>query len=454
MSDLFAARTQMALSLGFHIIFAEIGIAMPLLMVLAEWRWQRTGDPVYLQLAKRWAKGTTVLFAVGAVSGTVLSFELGLLWPHFMKFAGPIVGIPFSLEGFAFFTEAIFLGVYLYGRDKIPPRAHLLAGVVVAVSGAASAVFVVMVNAWMNTPTGFTLENGIITSIDPIAGMLNPSTTHQAIHMLIAAYASTGLAVAGIHAALLLRERHVALGDTARHPERSEGPLSRIRFHHAALVLALAVGAPAAILQPISGDQSARVVARWQPIKLAALEGDFRTERGAPLRIGGWPDEEARVTRYAIEVPHGLSLLAFHDPDAKVIGLEQFAREYWPPVVPVHVAFQLMVGLGTAMAGVAIWSIVVLIRRRDTILQQRALLRALAIVAPFGFLATEAGWAVTEIGRQPWVVNGVVRTADAVTPMTGLVYPMLLFTLLYLGLSAVVVLVLRSIVRETTQAGA
>src|SRR5690348_3900445 len=181
MSDLFAARTQMALSLGFHIVFAEIGIAMPLMMVLAEWRWRRTGDETYLRLAKRWAKGSAVLFAVGAVSGTVLSFELGLLWPRFMKFAGPIIGIPFSLEGFAFFTEAIFLGVYLYGWEKISPRAHLAAGVIVAASGAASAVFVVMVNAWMNTPAGITVVDGRITELDPIAGMLNPSTPQQVI---------------------------------------------------------------------------------------------------------------------------------------------------------------------------------------------------------------------------------------------------------------------------------
>src|SRR5690349_22995597 len=183
MSDLFAARTQMALSLGFHIVFAEIGIAMPLLMVLAEWRWQRTGEAVYLDLAKRWAKGTAILFAVGAVSGTVLSFELGLLWPRFMELAGPVIGIPFSLEGFAFFTEAIFLGVYLYGWDRISKRVHLASGIIVAASGAASAVFVVMVNAFMNTPAGLTLANGRIASVDPIAGMLNPSSLQQVIHM-------------------------------------------------------------------------------------------------------------------------------------------------------------------------------------------------------------------------------------------------------------------------------
>jgi len=429
MSDLFAARTQMALSLGFHIVFAEIGIAMPLLMVLAEWRWRRTGDRVYLELAKRWAKGSAILFAVGAVSGTVLSFELGLLWPRFMEMAGPIIGIPFSLEGFAFFTEAIFLGVYLYGWDRISPRAHIAAGLIVAASGAASAVFVVMVNAFMNTPAGVVMQAGEIAQIDPIAGMFNPSTVQQALHMLLASYAATGFGVAGIHAAIILRR-----GDVA--------------FHRHALTLALLIGAPAAMLQPLSGDLSARVVARWQPIKLAALEGQFETERGAPLRLGGWPDEDARRTRFAVEIPRALSMLAFHDPSAEVKGLTAFRRELWPPIAPVHLGFQVMVALGTAMALVGAWAALVVLRKRRVI-DQRLLLRALAISAPFGFIATEAGWTVTEVGRQPWVVQGILRTADAVTPMPGLVVPMMVFTVLYIVLGAIVVTLMRTLVRES-----
>ena len=430
MSDLFAARSQMALSLGFHIIFAEIGIALPLMMVLAEARWRRTGDPTYLELAKRWSKGAAILFAVGAVSGTVLSFELGLLWPRFMAFSGPIIGIPFSLEGFAFFTEAIFLGVYLYGWDRISPGAHLGAGLVVAASGAASAVFVIMVNAWMNTPAGLTSVAGQITEIDPVAGMFNPSSFQQALHMLLAAYAATGLAVAGIHAAVLLKRPGVA-------------------FHRHALVVALSVGAPAALLQPISGDVSARAVARWQPVKLAALEGQFETVRGAPLRIGGWPDEAAGRTRFAIEIPRGLSLLAFHDVHAEVVGLAAVPRDLWPPVRPVHFAFQIMVGLGTAMALIAAWAGFVVIRKRS-LFDERRLLAALAVVAPFGFIATESGWMVTEVGRQPWVVQGLIRTADAVTPMPGLFVPMTLFALLYLMLGAIVALLVARMVRETT----
>ena len=205
MTDLLAARSQMAMSLGFHIIFAEIGIAMPAMMVVAEWLARRTGDAGYLELARRWAKGVAILFAVGAVSGTVLSFQLGLLWPHFMQYAGAIIGIPFSLEGFAFFTEAIFLGVYLYGWDRLSARAHMAAGVIVALSGAASAVFVVMVNAWMNAPTGITVAAGQITSFSALAGMRSPAALAQILHMLLAAYAATGLAVAGIHAFMILR---------------------------------------------------------------------------------------------------------------------------------------------------------------------------------------------------------------------------------------------------------
>jgi cytochrome bd ubiquinol oxidase subunit I len=434
-TDLLAARTQMAMSLGFHIIFAEIGIAMPLLMVLAEWRWRRTGERAYLDLARRWAKGTAVLFAVGAVSGTVLSFELGLLWPGFMRFAGPLIGMPFSLEGFAFFLEAIFLGVYLYGWDRIGPRAHLAAGVIVAASGAASAVFVILVNAWMNAPTGFTLDaGGNFATIDPVAAMRSPAAFQQALHMLLAAYAATGLAVAGVHAWMLLR-------GAARD------------FHARALTLALLVGVPAAVLQPISGDISARVVALTQPVKLAALEGQWETERGAPLRIGGWPDAAREETRWALEIPYGLSLLAFHDPGAEVRGLRSVPAADRPPVAVVHLAFQVMVGLGSAMAIVSLWAAWTAWRGR-AFAEQRPLLRALTIVAPFGFVATEAGWIVTEVGRQPWVVQGLMRTSDAVTPMPGLVVPLVVFTLLYLGLGAVVVALMASLVRETARAAA
>jgi cytochrome d ubiquinol oxidase subunit I len=429
MSDLLAARSQMAMSLGFHIIFAVVGIGMPALMVVAERRWQRTGDRIYLDLAHRWAKGTAILFAVGAVSGTVLSFELGLLWPAFMEHAGPIIGLPFSLEGFAFFTEAIFLGVYLYGWERISPRAHLAAGWAVAASGMLSALFVVIANAWMNAPAGFRWVDGRAVDIDPIAAMMTAAGPTQVIHMILAAYAATGLVVAGIHAGGLLRQ-------------------PRNAFHRRALAVALLIGAPAAVLQPIAGDQAARFVARSQPVKLAALEAHFETRRGAPLHVGGWPDEAAGETRWALRMPYGLSLLAFGDPHAEVKGLLDFPRRDWPPVAIVHVAFQVMVGLGSFMALVSAVALWLMWRGRD-LARHRWLLRALVIAAPMGFICTEAGWVVTEVGRQPWIIQGVMRTSEAVTPMPGLIVPFLVFTALYIGLGLVVAwLLYREVVRS------
>jgi cytochrome d ubiquinol oxidase subunit I len=429
MPDLLAARSQMAVSLAFHILFAVVGIGMPVLMVIAERRYRKTGDRICLDLARRWAKGTAILFAVGAVSGTVLSFELGLLWPRFMELAGPVIGMPFSLEGFAFFTEAIFLGIYLYGWNRISPRAHLWAGVMVAVSGAASGIFVVIANAWMNSPTGFDLIEGRIANVDPIAGMLNPMALQQTLHMTLAAYAATGFVVAGIHAFLLLIDRQNA-------------------FHRRALVTALLVGGPAAVLQPISGDLSARTVARYQPAKLAAMESHFETSRRAPLVIGGWPDMARGKAGHAIEIPGGLSLLAFHDVNAQVTGLDRFPRADWPNVPILHAAFQLMVALGSFMAVVALWAGVLALRRRE-LCDSVWLLRALAVAAPMGFIAIEAGWTVTEVGRQPWIVYGVLRTADAVTPMPGLIVPFLLFSLLYCFLGAIVAwLLYRQIIRS------
>ena len=429
MGDVLAARSQMAVSLGFHILFAVVGIAMPVLMVIAETRWHRTGDAMYLELAKRWAKGTAILFAVGAVSGTVLSFELGLLWPSFMRFAGPIIGMPFSLEGFAFFAEAIFLGVYLYGWERISPRAHIAAGTVVAISGAASALFVVIANAWMNTPAGFRLQSGSPVDVDPIAAMLTPAAFPEVLHMLLAAYAATGFAVAGIHAMMLLRDRRNA-------------------FHRRALAVALIVGVPAAIVQPFSGDISARYVARWQPPKLAAMEGQFRTQAGAPLRIGGIPDVHAERTRWALEIPDGLSLLAFHDPHAVVRGLDAVPRRDWPPVPIVHVAFQVMVALGTYLALLGLWIVLETWRRRD-LAANRWLMRAVALASPMGFLCIEAGWTVTEVGRQPWIIFGVMRTSDAVTPMPGLIVPFLAISALYCFLGVVVVWLLYDLVMRS-----
>lgn len=423
MEDLLAARAQMAMSLAFHIIFASVGIAMPLLMVIAEGMWLKTKDETYLTLAKRWSKGTAIMFAVGAVSGTVLSFELGLLWPTFMAYAGPIIGMPFSLEGLAFFVEAIFLGIYLYGWERVPKSVHWCAGVMVLIGGMLSGIFIVTANAWMNTPVGFSVVEGKVTNIDPIAAMLNPSSFSQALHMTLAAFLAVGFAVAGIHAYFLRRD--------------PDNP-----FHRKAFAIALCVGGVVALLQPISGDISAKRLAKHQPIKLAAMEGQWETERGAPLRIGGIPDEEAEVTRYAIEIPKALSFLAHFDFNAEIMGLKDVPREDRPPVAIVHFAFQIMVACGVVMIVAGIlggW----LAWRQKGLPVNSWYLRFVTYCTPLGFIAIEAGWTVTEVGRQPWIIYGYMRTAEAVTPMPNLVVPFIGFTILYIFLSIIVVILLR-----------
>lgn len=434
MSDLLFARSQMAMSLAFHIIFAVVGIGMPALMVIAEWRWLRSGDPMQLELAKRWSKGTAILFAVGAVSGTVLSFELGLLWPSFMEHAGAVIGMPFSLEGFAFFTEAIFLGIYLYAWKRIPPRAHFAAGVVVALSGALSGAFVVCANAWMNAPAGFAMVNGAVANVDPIAAMFNDAAPSQVLHMILAAYAATGFAVAGIHAYALRRGT----------PHRA--------FHRAALQIALTVGLPAALVQPLSGDVSARGVAERQPVKLAAMEGHLKTGPAAFV-IGGWPDAETLEHVGAIEIPGALSWLLHGDGSAVVQGIDAVPVDERPPLAIVHLAFQIMIGCGSIMAALSLWGVWRWWRRRrgigSALPDDRHFLTAVVLTAPLGFLALEAGWTVTEVGRQPWIIQGVLRTADAVTPMPGLVVPFVLFTALYLGLAVAVVFLLRRQILKT-----
>lgn len=420
------ARVQMAVSLGFHIVFAAIGIAAPVFMLLAEWRWLRTGDRHALALSMLWAKGTAIFFAVGAVSGTVLSFELGLLWPRFMEHAGGIIGAPFGLEGFAFFTEAIFLGIFLYGRDRVGKWAHLGAGVMVAVSGAASALFVIMVNGWMNAPAGFDYDEATRTfsNVDPVAAMFNQAWLPQAVHMLVAAYMATGFAAAALHALRLMKD-----------------PTSKL--HRLGLTITMSVGTLAAVAQPLAGDWAAKVIVQRQPVKFAAMEGHFRTEARAPLRIGGWPNEETMQTPWAINIPGGLSFLATGHFDAEVKGLEEWPRDVWPPVLVTHLSFQVMVACGMLMLGAGLWwAAAAWRRRRDGRAYPRALLWLLVACAPLGYVAIEAGWIVTEVGRQPWIIQDVMRTADAVTRVEGLGPRFVFFMALYVVLTTILARIL------------
>jgi cytochrome bd ubiquinol oxidase subunit I len=418
MTDLFAARAQMAISLGFHIVFAAIGMAMPFFMAISHWQWLKTKEQVYLDLTKAWSRGVAIFFATGAVSGTVLSFELGLLWPKFMEHAGPIIGMPFSWEGTAFFLEAIALGIFLYGWDRIHPWAHWGSGLLVGVSGVLSGLFVICANGWMNAPAGFDWIDGKAINIDPWAAMFNQAALNQGLHMTIAAFCATGFAVAGVHAIGLLK-----------HPTSG--------FHAHAFHIALVIGAVAAIIQPLQGDRLAKQTAVLQPAKLAAMEALFRTAKPAPLIIGGIPSEEDQTVCYGIHIPTLLSFLAHGDFSSEVKGLDQFPREHWPPVVVTHIAFQIMVGIGTLLAligGVSLFAL----WKKPWWLRRRRALQLFAVCTPLGFIAVEAGWTVTEVGRQPWIIYGIMKTQDAVTPMPGLVYPMALFAGVYLLLAFVV----------------
>lgn len=417
MLNLLAARTQMAVSLGFHIVFACIGMAMPFFMAAAHYKYLKTLDRLYLNLTKVWMRGVAIFFAVGAVSGTVLAFELGLLFPHFMEKAGPVIGLPFAWEGTAFFLEAIALGLYLYGWNRINRWVHWCCGILMGVFGVASAFFVVCANGWMNSPAGFDVVDGQWVNIDPVAAMFNAAALQQGLHMVIAAFAATGFAVAGLHGFLLFRQR-------------------QNRFHSAALRIALLFGAVAALLQPISGDFSSKMVAEQQPEKFAAMEALFETTKGAPLLIGGIPLEEERKVILGLHIPGLLSFLAKGDFDAEVQGLGDFPKENWPPVLVVHTAFQVMVGIGFLLAGMALMGLFIL-WKRDSVLDHPYFLLLLIACTPLGFIAIEAGWVVTEVGRQPWVVYKILRVSETVTPMPGLTVSLLLFTGLYLALSAV-----------------
>lgn len=426
MDELLAARLQMAFSLGFHIVFACIGMVMPFFMSVAHFYWLKTKKVVYRDVTKAWSKGVAIFFATGAVSGTVLSFELGLLWPRFMEHAGPIFGMPFSLEGTAFFIEAIALGFYLYGWNRIHPWFHWATGVVVGISGLLSGILVVAANAWMNSPAGFDYINGQYLNIDPIKAMFNEAWFSQSLHMSVAAFVSTGFAVAGVHALMILRGKN-------------------IQFHSKAFKIAAIFGTVAACLQPISGDISAKDVAKRQPEKLAAMEAHFHTERNAPLVIGGIPDTANKKVNYAIKIPGLLSFMATGDFNGEVKGLDRVPKADQPPVAVTHYAFQIMVGLGMIMVLIALLYFIALGKKKKW-LTSRWLLKLFVVATPLGFIALEAGWTVTEVGRQPWIIRGVMRTADAVTPMPGIVYSFYLFTAVYISLSIIVgVLLFRQI---------
>ena len=423
---LLEARQMQALSFAIHIPLVCFGIAFPAMVLFVESLYLRTGDPLYRTLARRWSKVMIALFAAGVVTGTILSFEMGLLWPGFMARFGDVFGLGFTLEGFSFFVEAIFIAIYVYGWDRLSPRTHFLSGIPVVVAGLTGSLTVISVNAWMNHPRGFVLRGGQAVDVDPWDALFgNPHLWPELTHMYIAGYIVAGLLVAGAYAWSWLRG------------ERS-------RYVRTALVIPLTVAALAAPAQVVVGDWIARRVAEDQPLKLAAFEGLGETTDGAPLHLGGWYHDGE--VRWGIEIPGLLSLLARHDSEATVQGLEAAPPEDRPPVNVVRVAFQVMVAIGFGLVALALWHLIWWWRRRR-LPTTPWFFRAVVAAAPLSVVALIAGWVATEVGRQPWVVYEVMRTEDAVTGAAGIPVGYATLVVVYAGLIAAVAWILRRLAR-------
>jgi cytochrome d ubiquinol oxidase subunit I len=430
------ARQMQALSFAAHIPLVCFGIAFPAIVLFVEWLGHRTGDPVYRTLARRWSKVMLALFAVGVVTGTILSFELGLLWPNFMATFGSVFGLAFAIEGVSFFIEAIFIAIYVYGWGRLSPRAHLLAGIPIVITGFSGSLMVIAVNGWMNNPSGFRLENGKTVDVHPFAALFeNDYFWHELVHMYLAAFIVAGFVTSAFYAFGWLRGR-------------------RGRYDRTALVIPLTIAALAAPVQILVGDWAARDVAKTQPVKLAALEGLGTTEKGAPIHILGWYDGE-RV-EFGIKIPKLLSLLSFHHLDAEVQGLDTVPKDDRPPVNVVRFAFQTMVGIGSALALLAVVYLGTWLRNRR-LPRSAWFYRAIVAAGPLSLVALVAGWITTEVGRQPWVVYKVMRTSAAVTGAGGIPVGYATLALVYLGLVVAVAWILRRLSRvplEPALAGA
>jgi cytochrome d ubiquinol oxidase subunit I len=431
--ELLAARDQMAFTLGFHIILACLGVGLPSLVLVANAIGLRRRDPVALLLARRWSLIMAVTFAVGAVTGTVLSFEMGLLWPVLMGRFGGAFGIPFAIEGIFFFLEAIFIAIYIYGWDRLSPRAHLVSGIPVALAGLGGTFSVIAANSWMNQPAGFTLgPDGRVAAVDALAVIFNRATFYEVPHMLLAAYLVTGFLLGSIYAVGLLRghrDRYVRLG----------------------FAIPFVVAAIAAPLQVAVGDIAARSVFEDQPAKFAAMELITRTGPNQPVTLGGVLVGDEVVGGLAI--PNLDSILAGFSPDTVITGFDAIPIDQRPPATIVHLAWDAMVGIGTALVVLGLWGLALRLRRRDHA-EDRWFLRAAAIAGIGAIIALEGGWIVTEVGRQPWVVYLVLRTTDAVSLSGGIRVTFAAVVGLYAVLGVATLVILRTMARRWATADA
>jgi cytochrome bd ubiquinol oxidase subunit I len=415
MDTLVAARALMGFSLAFHILYAAVGVGLTPLLMIAEGISLATGNEIYHKMARAWARPAAVLFAIGAVSGTVLSFEFGLLWPRMIAFAGGIFGLPFALEAFAFFLEAIFVGLYLYGERRLSRRALFLCTIPIVLSSALSDFFVISANGWMNTPTGFTLADGQLVAVDPIRAMFSAAMPHQVVHGTLANYIAVGIFMAGIYALAMLRGHHTD-------------------YNRRALTLTLLMATVVLPTQVVTGDWGARFLATNEPKKLAAMEALFQTTAGAPVIIGGWPDVAKQQVRYGLPIPKLLSLLAFFDANATVRGLDTFPAGTTPDPRLVHPAWDIMIGLWALMVLVIIWFWLRRWRHRHDV-PRKGMLRAMVVAAPLGLLAIEFGWFTTEFGRQPYVAQGYMQVSEGVTMAGGIGLILVVFVLVYAALT-------------------
>ncbi len=425
--NLLAARDQMAFTLGFHIILACLGVALPTFLLIANWRAIRSDDADALRLARRWTRIIAVTFAVGAVSGTILSFEMGLLWPGLMGRFGAAYGIPFAIEGIFFFLEAIFIAIYIYGWDRLSPWAHLLSGVPIVIAGFGGTFSVVSANAWLNQPAGFTLDAaGNVTAVNVVGVIFNNATWYEAAHMFLAAYMVSGFLLASVY----------ALG-------RLRGRLDR--YTRLGFVIPFAVAAIATPLQIGVGDIAARAVFTDQPIKFAAMELVQKTGPDTPVVIGGVLVDGKVVG--GLVIPSLDSLLAGFNTNTVVQGLDAVPIDQQPPVNVVHLAWDTMLTMGFSLLALAAWFGLAWLRRRD-LPTSRWFYRFATVAGVAAVVALEAGWVVTEVGRQPWVVYGLLRTSDAVSRAPGIVISFVVLLGIYIVLGAATFIVLRSMSRQ------